>query len=146
MAINLDLDIPPHLAGKRLNGTVMLGLARTQSHVLGSFTLDQVHRLADVMANNSRLMERVRFETFAGPITFVSAGRRAPGFDPDRMKPESWRAFSTAGLISSTVDSTHNQMPSARSLKQMPCLQALSDLPVPRSNHLAGGNDNASAV
>ncbi|EEF27605.1 antibiotic synthetase, putative, partial [Ricinus communis] len=120
MAINLDLDIPPDLAGKRLDGTVMLDLARAQSHVLGSFTLDQVHRLADVMANNSRLMERVRFERFAGPITFVSAGRRAPGFDPDRMTPESWRAFSTAGLISSTVDSTHNRMLSARSLKQMP--------------------------
>jgi len=146
MAINLDLDIPPDLAGKRLDGTVMLDLARAQSHVLGSFTLDQVHRLADVMANNSRLMERVRFERFAGPITFVSAGRRAPGFDPDRMTPESWRAFSTAGLISSTVDSTHNRMLSARSLKQMPCLQALSDLPVPPSNHVAGGNDNASTV
>lgn len=146
MAINLDLDIAPDLAGKRLDGTVMLGLARTQSHVLGSFTLDQVHRLADVMANNSRLMEQARFETFAGPITFVSAGRRAPGFDPDRMNPDSWRAFSMGGLVSSTVDSTHNQMLSAHSLKQMPCLQALNDSPVPPSNHLAVGNDNASTV
>ena len=146
MAINLDLDIPPYLAGKRLDGTVMLGLARAQSHVLGSFTLDQVHRLADIMANNSRLMERVRFETFAGPITFVAAGCRAPGFDPDRMNPDSWRALSTGGLVSSAVNSTHNQMLTAHSLKQMPCLQALNDPPVPPSNHLAEGNDNASTV
>jgi thioesterase domain-containing protein len=146
MAINLDLDIPPDSAEKRLDGAAMLGLARAQSHVLGSFTLDQVHRLADVMANNSRLMERVRFETFAGSITFVAAGCRAPGFDLDRMNPDSWRTFSTGGLVSSTVDSTHNQMLSAYSLKQMLCLQALNDPSVPPSIHLAGGNDNARAV
>lgn len=146
MAINLDLDIPPDMAGKRFDGTVILDLARAQSHVLGSFTLDQIHRLADVMANNSRMMERVRLETFAGPITFVSAGHRAPGFDPDRMNPDSWRAFSRGGLVSSTVDSTHNQMLSAQSLKQMPCLQALNDPPVPPSNHLAERNDNARTV
>ncbi|MBJ3778566.1 amino acid adenylation domain-containing protein [Acuticoccus mangrovi] len=146
MAINLDLAIPSDMAGQRFDGAAMLDLARAQSHVLGSFSLDEVHRFADVMANNSRLLERVRFETFAGPITFVSAGRRAPGFDRERMNPDGWRSFSTGELVSSTVDSTHNEMLSTASLKQMPCLQALNDVPVPPSDHFAEGSDNASAV
>jgi nonribosomal peptide synthetase DhbF len=146
MAINLDLNIPPDMAGKSLKGAVMLDIARAQSHVLGSFSLDQVHRLADVMANNSRLVEQVRFEMFAGSITFVAAGRRPPAFDPDQMNPDSWRAFCTGGLVSCTVDSTHNQMLSAQSLRQMPWLHALNYPPFLVSDHLAAGNDDASAA
>ncbi len=146
IAIIFDLDIPPDMSGKSLDGAAILGLARTQSHVLGSFTLDQVHCFADIMANNSRLLERIQFQSFEGQITFVCAGRRARSFHSDRMSPDRWRAFSTGGLVSSTIDSTHNQMLSAHALRQMPCLQALNDPPVPPSNHIAVRNENASPV
>ncbi|CAE6968493.1 amino acid adenylation domain-containing protein [Paraburkholderia domus] len=128
LAINMDLDIPPELADVPLNGQTIHSIARASSHFLATLTMPQQHRFAAVMANNTRFMPQIVFDKFDGPMTFVAANRRPPGFDSAQMNPARWRPFCAGNIETCTIDSTHNQMLTRESLSQIPWLHDLGSL------------------
>jgi thioesterase domain-containing protein len=116
IALGTRLAIPPDC---ELNAESVSELARAQSHILGTFSMQQLNRLAAVMANNSRLVPTVRLDPFDGDITVFVATRETPGLDRTGVTPEAWRAFCRGTIRQVPVDAEHHQMMSPEALRQI---------------------------
>ena len=118
IALGTNLAIPRKEFGEELNASVILALAREQSHILGTFSLDHLNRLAAVLANNSRLVSTARLDRFDGHITLFAATRQTTGLDRTHATPDSWRPFCRS-LRTVPVDAEHHQMLSPAALRQI---------------------------
>ena len=106
-------------------------LAREQFHLLGSFTLQHLERLAAVMANNARLVPTATLERFSGDLTLFVAARPTPGLDRSGVRPDAWHPFCTGAIIVREIAAEHHQMLSPEAVIQMhhDWLQARSSAP-----------------
>jgi thioesterase domain-containing protein len=119
LAATLDLEIPREFADLPLDARVVRRIALEGSHSLATLTEWQLERFAKVMANNTRLMHGIEFGKFEGKIHFVSASRRPAEFNRNHMNPALWQPYCSGGVMRCVVDSTHNRMLTADSLRQV---------------------------
>jgi amino acid adenylation domain-containing protein len=119
LAFALDLEVPASVPGGALDATIVMELARDQSHSLAALSHHQLDRFGAVMANNTRLMSDIRFESFRGDIVFVAASLRAPGFNAELMNPAKWQPYCKGAIHLQIIRSTHNRMLSPESLLQV---------------------------
>ncbi len=116
IARGTSLDIPPEVNNRALNAETIVSLARGQSHILGTFPLQQLEQLAAVMANNARLFPTARLDTFDGDITLFVARRQTPGLERMAISPDAWRPFCTGSIRTIGIDAEHHQMLSSAAL------------------------------
>jgi thioesterase domain-containing protein len=93
--------------------------ARARQHVLGSFPIDSLRRLAAVMMNNVRLLSEARLDVFAGDITLFTAARPTPGLDRLRADPGAWQTFCSGNVRTLPIDAEHHRMLSPDSIKKI---------------------------
>jgi thioesterase domain-containing protein len=116
LGTNLALTADP---GVVLDAERIQLLAREQSHLLGSFTLQHLQRLAAVMANNAQLVPTAALDTFSGDLTLFVAARPTPGLDRRGARPEAWRPFCNGAIIVREIAAEHHQMLSPEAVIQM---------------------------
>jgi thioesterase domain-containing protein len=118
IALGTSLSIPPNTLPTDLNAETILALARDQSHILGTFSLNQLRSLAAVLANNSRLVLTARLETFVGEITLFAAGRQTAGLDRTNITGRAWQRYCRGRVYTIDVDAEHHQMLSRQALRE----------------------------
>jgi amino acid adenylation domain-containing protein len=116
IALGAGLELPADMV---LTTATVHELARAEAHVLGSFSVDALARLAAVMANNVRLLWEARFDPFDGDITLLTAARPTPGLERLHADPEAWRPFCCGELRSFAIDAEHHRMLSPEALQQL---------------------------
>ena len=128
LGTNLAVTADPSVA---LDAGRIQSLAREQSHLLGSFTIQHLERLAAVMANNARLVPTATLDRFSGDLTLFVAARPTPGLDRTGARPEAWQPFCTGAIIVREIAAEHHQMLSPEAVIQMhhDWLQARSSAP-----------------
>jgi thioesterase domain-containing protein len=107
IALGANLEVPTATV---LDAASVHEIARAQGNVLGSFTIEHLGRLAAVMTNNVRLLQRVQLEVLAADITLFTAARATPGLDRRHADPNAWRTFLSGGIDIVAVDAEHHQM------------------------------------
>jgi thioesterase domain-containing protein len=122
IALGTNLVIPPEAADRELDAQVVHALAHEQSHILGTFSLHQLDRLAAVLANNSRLHTTTRPGIFDGDMTLFVATRHTPGLDRTHISPEAWRPYCRGAIHRIEVDAEHHRMLSVDALGKMDAL------------------------
>jgi nonribosomal peptide synthetase DhbF len=135
VARGTDLAVPPEGTGPALDTEAIAHLAREQSHILGTFPLQQLEQLATVMGNNSRLFATARLARFDGDLDLFVATRQTPGLEHVVTTPDSWAPFCTGSIRVVRVDAEHHRMVSPAALRQ------IGLLPLPHANR-----DLAAAV
>jgi thioesterase domain-containing protein len=119
IARGTDLNVPPEGTGPDLDAAAIATLAREQSHLLGTFAIDQLEQLGAVMANNSRLFLTTKLELFVGDVDLFVATRRTPGLEIITTSPESWRPWCTGVIRAVPVDAEHHRMITSDTLEQI---------------------------
>lgn len=119
IALAFGMNVPARAGAAPLDATTMQRLAREQDNVLGHFTLARMEALAAVMANNTVLAARARFDVFYGDIVLFAATRQTSGLDRSRADPELWRPHCSGKLTIIEVDAEHHRMMTPAALKQM---------------------------
>jgi thioesterase domain-containing protein len=119
IALGTSLTLPQETLRAELNAATILTFAREQSHILGTFTLQQISHLAAVLANNSRLVPTARLETFNGEITLFAATHHTAGLDRVNVTADAWRPFCRGSVSTIDVDAEHHQMLSRAALRQL---------------------------
>jgi thioesterase domain-containing protein len=119
IALGTHLVVPPEKLRTRLDAESVLMLAREQSHILGTFSLQQLSRLAAILANNSRLVPTARLGMFHGDIILFSASRTTAGLDRSRLSSADWLPFCDGTVCNIEVDAEHHQMLTPEALRQL---------------------------
>jgi thioesterase domain-containing protein len=123
LASGLDLSVPQDIRGGILNVHSIFRLAQDQSHPIAALSLQQLERFAAVMSNNSRFLGSLVLERFRGDITLVVAKNRSQGFNHEAMSPKAWIPYCEGAIETVSVNSTHNKILSAATLKQVEFLR-----------------------
>jgi amino acid adenylation domain-containing protein/non-ribosomal peptide synthase protein (TIGR01720 family) len=118
LARGTDLVLPEG-GGAAVDAVAVLALAREQAHILGTFSLARLERLAAVMANNTRLLPAARLGKFAGDIVLFVSTRPTPGLAPVATSPESWRPHCGGSIHVRAIDAEHHRMVSPGAVEQM---------------------------
>jgi thioesterase domain-containing protein len=118
IALGTSLTIPPGTLRTELKAETILTLARDQSHILGTFSLNQLRSLAAVLGNNSRLVLTARLKTFIGEITLFAARLETAGLDRGNVTGGAWQPFCQGHVSTIDVDAEHHQMLSRRALRE----------------------------
>ncbi len=118
IVLGANLIIPPQEDNRGLNADTIFALAREQSHILGTFSIQQLDQLAAVMANNSRLISTAKLKMFHGDITLFVATRQTPGLQRSNISPEAWRPFCHGTVCQICIDAEHHQMLLPEALRQ----------------------------
>ncbi|HEV2271326.1 MAG TPA: amino acid adenylation domain-containing protein [Steroidobacteraceae bacterium] len=116
LARGTGLQVP---ADDPLSPEAVHAAARAAGHVLGSFAIDQLHRLEAVMNNNVRLLWEASFGIFDGDVTLFTAARPTPGLDRLHADPVSWQRFCRGALRVTPIAAEHQHMLSPDSVRQM---------------------------
>jgi thioesterase domain-containing protein len=119
IAVGTNLVIPPEAFNTALDAETIASIARKQSHILGTFSLDQLKQLAAVMANNARLVPTAKLGVFDGDMVLFVAKRQTFNLDRTHISPEAWRPFCHGSIRKIEIDAEHHQMLSPDALRQL---------------------------
>jgi len=119
IALATGLSLASETDGREFDAASVQRLAREQSNLLGHFSIDELERLAAVMANNSRLAASASFERFEGDIRIFMATRQTLDLDRSRVTPDLWHPYCTGTVHTAEVEEEHHRMLSPSAVRQM---------------------------
>src|SRR5262249_12632269 len=117
VALGAGLVLPA--GGRAYDAAKIKAIAAAQKHIFGAFPLQQLHALACIMANNTRLLPTAGVQCFEGGVTPVTDARGTAGLDRSGVSPALWQPYVRGKIEVVPVDAEHHTMLSQHAVTQM---------------------------